>query len=94
MCPSYCMQAPEVFDMSYGFPADVWSAGVTMYWILSGDFPFKGRNKVELARRVYSDTPSLEGGVWEYVTTDAKELVRWVTLAAWPHVQARMCKHS
>ena len=35
------MQAPEGFNLSYGYPADVWAAGVMMYYVLSSDFPFK-----------------------------------------------------
>jgi len=36
-------QAPEVFNMECGFPSDIWSAGVMLYWLLCGDFPFKVR---------------------------------------------------
>lgn len=35
------IQAPEVFNMECGFPSDIWSAGVMLYWLLSGEFPFK-----------------------------------------------------
>ncbi|GFH27072.1 uncharacterized protein HaLaN_25332, partial [Haematococcus lacustris] len=28
-------------DSKYGFPADIWAAGVTLYFVLSGVFPFK-----------------------------------------------------
>jgi hypothetical protein len=32
--------APEVLRQSYSFPADVWSAGVTAYQLLTGRFPW------------------------------------------------------
>ncbi|WIA19516.1 hypothetical protein OEZ85_004126 [Tetradesmus obliquus] len=32
--------APEVLRQAYGFPADVWSAGVTAYQLLTGRFPW------------------------------------------------------
>jgi serine/threonine protein kinase len=38
------LQAPEVFNMSYGYPSDIWSCGVMMYFVLSGEFPFKVRS--------------------------------------------------
>ena len=38
---SHTTQAPEVLDGAYGFPSDIWSCGVLMHFVLSGDFPFK-----------------------------------------------------
>lgn len=32
--------APEVLLQAYGFPADVWSAGVAAYQLLTGRFPW------------------------------------------------------
>ena len=36
--------SPEIVSKNYyeGFMADIWAAGVVLYVILSGDFPFKG----------------------------------------------------
>ncbi len=77
-CITHCMrvvwpQAPEVFGCSYGFPSDVWSAGVMMYWLLCGDFPFKGRTKMDLGRKIAVQEPSIAGGVWDQITPDAKD---------------------
>ena len=36
--PAY--MAPEVLQQAYSFPADVWSAGVMMYQLITGKFPF------------------------------------------------------
>ena len=46
--PAYI--APEIYKkMGYtGFQSDVWSAGITLYYILSGNLPFKGNNIHEL----------------------------------------------
>jgi hypothetical protein len=59
-----------------------------MFWILCGEFPFKGRNKMELARKVFSEQPNLEGGVWDQITADAKDCLRYAgisnkTLLGW-----------
>jgi len=35
-----CYVAPEVLRQSYSFPADIWSAGVTAYQLLTGRFPW------------------------------------------------------
>lgn len=34
---------PEVFFGSYGKECDIWSAGVLMYFILSGYLPFRAK---------------------------------------------------
>jgi serine/threonine protein kinase len=37
--------APEILArQSYGRQADIWSMGVLLYYVLFGDFPFKGIN--------------------------------------------------
>jgi serine/threonine protein kinase len=72
----------QVFDCCYGYPADVWAAGVMMYWLLSGEFPFRGRNKMELARKVLAEQPAMSDGVWGQISSEAKDCLRWVVWAA------------
>ncbi len=159
--------------MCYSFPSDVWAAGIMMYWIVCGDFPFRvridalsshhrlaclcarmsgrlflfsalacagipfgcpprgrqscgarrgavagtarrrwrrgrlkrretcssvfavdvlapvqGKTKMELARRVYVEPPSMDSGVWEQVTQDAKDIIRCVRV---PDARACSC---
>ena len=50
--PAYI--APEIYKkIGYtGFQSDVWSAGITLYYILSGNLPFKGNNIHELENAI------------------------------------------
>ena len=64
--------APEVFQRDYGREADLWSAGVMLYQLLSGRFPFwrslddcRSRSVDEVMRSVLGDPVPLSGGVWE-----------------------------
>ncbi|CEM05580.1 unnamed protein product [Vitrella brassicaformis CCMP3155] len=38
-CGTEAFMAPEVFLKSYSFPADLWSAGISLYWMLFGELP-------------------------------------------------------
>ena len=50
--PAYI--APEIFIKNgyEGFECDIWSAGVTLYYMLSGTQPFKGKNIHELEKNI------------------------------------------
>ncbi|KAG1662823.1 hypothetical protein FOA52_009037 [Chlamydomonas sp. UWO 241] len=71
--PSYW--APEVLDGSYGFPSDVWSAGVMMYQLLTGHVPFSGKSENDLYRAVCSAKLSLDGDAFSKVSPQCKALL-------------------
>ena len=47
--------APEVYDGVTSPKSDVYSAGVVLYQLLSGDNPFRGKDMAEIVRRVLHD---------------------------------------
>lgn len=54
--------SPEVVKGSYGKESDLWSLGVVIYKILTGNFPFEGKNMSQIfcciKRGVYNPLPS------------------------------------
>ena len=69
--PSY--MSPEIVERReyQGAPADIWAAGVLLYAILCGEFPFKGVNDRELYERIVAGSFVVP----LHVSTQAKELI-------------------
>jgi calcium-dependent protein kinase len=67
--------APEIYDGNYGAECDVWSAGVILYILLSGRFPFDGQNTSEIYKSVIRGTYDMNRGVWTYISPKAKDLI-------------------
>jgi calcium-dependent protein kinase len=68
--------APEVLDGRYDEKCDLWSLGVIMYILLTGKPPFDGQTERHIARSVKQAVYSLEGPEWEYVSSEAKDLIQ------------------
>ena len=68
--------APEIFNcQGYTESVDIWSAGVLLYGMLSGRFPFVGVNFFEFKRRVLKGDVDLRSGAWEKISEVAKNLI-------------------
>jgi len=72
--PSYI--APEVLNGSYDSKCDVWSAGVIMFVLLSGNYPFKGENNFEVYKAIRKSKFSFKSETWKIVSDEAKDLLR------------------
>ncbi|CAL1164745.1 unnamed protein product [Cladocopium goreaui] len=58
----------------YGKPADMWSLGVVVYVMLSGERAFESQSKVEV--EILKGLWSFAAEVWGAISQDAKELVK------------------
>lgn len=67
--------APEVHLGAYGLEADMWSAGVLLYQLLSGTLPFVSIEDGEIVEVGLHLGFSLDGDEWANISQDAKDLV-------------------
>ena len=72
---TYC--APEIIlDKPYLKTVDSWSIGVMTYLMLSGSFPFYGKNEHEIAKNVvYSRVDFTKKPIWNEITKEAKDFI-------------------
>mmetsp|Transcript_5988 Transcript_5988/g.18033 ORF Transcript_5988/g.18033 Transcript_5988/m.18033 type:complete len:536 (+) Transcript_5988:102-1709(+) len=68
--------APEVIRGYYNHKADVWSAGVVLYILLSGKVPFFGRSDKQILKMTLRGKYNIEKDPWPHISDEAKECVK------------------
>lgn len=82
--------APEVLKGDYDEKCDVWSCGVILYVLLSGEPPFNGVNSRAILQRVASGRFAFRNPIWSHISSEVKSLIsRMLTVspAARPSAQ-------
>lgn len=69
--------APELVTapVQYDQKCDAWSAGVVMYIMLSGQYPFRGKTKDELLHAIRREPVSFKDKRWKKISKEAKTLM-------------------
>ena len=67
--------SPEILKGKYTELCDIWSAGVILYILLSGDPPFNGENDSVIYSKIAEMKYSLPESKWKNISKEAKDLI-------------------
>lgn len=70
--------APEVIKKNYNEKCDLWSCGVIMYILLSGEPPFNDQkaDNEAIMKKVEKGKYDVSKGVWKTISKEAKDLIK------------------
>ena len=68
--------SPEVLSGDYDEKCDIWSSGVILYILLTGDPPFNGANDNEIYRKIQAKKFSFPSPQWDKISSDVKDLIK------------------
>lgn len=77
-CGTQNYMAPEIFendDKGYLFEVDIWSMGVIMYELLTGEHPFNGGSKNEIENNIININYNRDN---QYLSEEAKDLIEQI----------------
>ena len=67
--------SPEILSGKYTELCDIWSAGVILYILLSGEPPFNGENDSAIYSKIVKEKFSFPAKNWKNISNDAKDLI-------------------
>lgn len=67
--------APEVLNGHYTEKCDLWSAGVLLYVMLSGNSPFRGKTEKQINEKILNGAFEFGGPIWSEISDAAKNLI-------------------
>jgi calcium-dependent protein kinase len=82
-CGTSYYMAPEVVKgEEYNYLCDMWSAGVILFIMLSGEPPFFEEEDEKVYQLIVNCPVEFKDPVWEHISEDAKDLIRKLLVPA------------
>ena len=68
--------SPEILNGAYSEKCDIWSAGVILYILLSGDPPFNGPSDLAIYKKIAEMKFDFPENKWSRISNEAKDLIK------------------
>ena len=87
--------APEILIKEYSEKCDIWSAGVILYILLSGDPPFNGSNNKSIYYKISTYKFDFPENKWNNISDEAKDLIKKILVPEDERISANdILKHD
>ena len=87
--------APEILNKNYDEKCDIWSAGVVLYIMLTGNFPFTGNNSHKLCGNIKAGKFKKTGKEYKSISKEGKKLIeQMLTVNPKKRLSASQCLNS
>ena len=77
--PTYFI-SPEVLSGTFDHSCDIWSAGVLLYFLLSGEPPFSKKGDSNIYENIRNAKYSFPSTKWKNISEEAKDLIKQMLL--------------
>lgn len=67
--------APEVINKFYNSKCDIWSLGILLFVLLSGNAPFVGKEHDTIIHKILNEPLHFANPVWKTRSSEAKSLI-------------------
>ena len=87
--------APEVLNRNYDEKCDIWSCGVVLYIMLTGNLPFMGKTSNNLIQNIKSGKYKKTGKEYKSISKEGKKIIdQMLTLNPKKRITAAQCLNS
>ncbi|RNF04157.1 putative protein kinase [Trypanosoma rangeli] len=81
-CGTTVFMAPEIFcEASYGRPVDMWALGVMVYLMVTGEYPFTGRNQKSITEAICNARCNLKTGKIAETSSNLRDFISKLLVA-------------